>query len=349
MRIAFLVNDIEGEEPRYATTLLAHEAHKRGHEVAYVTVDAFTYRADEELTVDARFPPKKKSYRTFLEFYEAYQEGKTRSEVLPVADLDVLMLRNDPSLEIEERPWAQTVGIVFGQEAARRGVLVLNDPGGLSRALNKFYFQLFPEEVRPKTLISRDPEEIKAFAREHRGKTVLKPLQGSGGQGVFLLRKDDEANVNQIIEAIRAHGYVVAQEYLPAASEGDVRLFLIDGRPLEVKGKIAAFRRRRAEGDLRSNMRVGGKPEAAEPTEGQLRAAELVRPRLLQDGMFLVGLDLAGDKLLEVNVFSPGGLYSAQRTQNAPFVAAILDAVESKLASRAHYPGMFENAQLAML
>lgn len=348
MKIGFLINRIPTEKPRYATTLLAHEAQRRGHDVCYVTPEDFTYRATGQLAVRARFAPKKQ-LKDYQEFFRAMQNARARTETLPVTDLDVLMLRSDPADEIEERPWAQNVGIVFGQEAARRGVLVLNDPWGLSKALNKFYFQLFPEVVRPKTLISRDPDEIKAFARDHGGRTVLKPLQGSGGENVFLLRKDEEANVNQIIEAVRAHGYVVVQEYLPAAEEGDVRLFLMNGLPLATRGKIAAFRRRRAEGDLRSNMRVGGKAEAAEPTDDQLRVAEQVRPRLLQDGMFLVGLDLAGDKLLEVNVFSPGGLYSIQRTQRARFTVVVLDAIEAKLAAARLYPGAFSNAQLAVL
>lgn len=347
MKIGFLVNRISTESARYGTTLLAHEAQKRGHQVGYITPEDFTYRASGELVVRARLAPKK-PLQGYREFFAAIQdESGTRTATLSITDLDVLMLRGNPAEEAEERPWAQTAGIVFGQEASRRGVLVLNDPWGLSKALSKLYFQRFPEAVRPETLISRDPEEIKAFAADRR--TVLKPLQGSGGESVFLLREDEEANVNQIIEAVRAHGYVVAQEYLPAAEEGDVRLWLLNGRPLRSGDQIAAFRRRRAEGDLRSNMHVGGRAEAAEPTDEQLRIAEQVRPRLLQDGMFLVGLDLAGDKLLEINVFSPGGLYSSQRTRKTRFTGVVIDAIEAKLAAARLYPGSFSNAQLAML
>lgn len=348
MRIGFLVNGIETERARYATTVLANEAHQRGHEVCYLTLEGFTHRPDDELVVAARRVRKKK-FEDYQEFFDAMTGEKAKTEQLAISELDVLMLRNDPAAELEERPWAENVGIVFGQEAVRRGVLVLNDPNGLAKALNKFYFQLFPAAVRPKTLISRDPDEIKAFAEEHRGKTVLKPLKGSGGQGVFLLRASDEPNLNQIIETLRGSGYIVAQEYLPAASEGDVRMFLLNGRPLELEGKIAAFRRRRAEDDIRSNMHVGGTAEVAEPTAGQLRAAELVRPRLEKDGMFLVGLDLAGDKLLEVNVFSPGGLYSAQKLHKARFAAAVIEAIERKVECKRDDPGTFSNAQLAVL
>ena len=130
----------------------------------------------------------------------------------------------------------------------RHGVVVLNDPNGLSKAMNKMYFQTFPEEVRPRTLITRDREEIKAFAEEENGNIVLKPLQGSGGQSVFLIRPDDVPNLNQMIEAVSRDGYVVCQEYLPDAAKGDTRLFLMNGQPLRYKGRYAAFRRVRTGG-----------------------------------------------------------------------------------------------------
>ncbi len=188
----------------------------------------------------------------------------------------------------------------------RHGVIVLNDPNGLAKAMNKMYFQLFPEQVRPRTLITRDREEIRKFAMEEGGNIVLKPLQGSGGTGVFLVRIDDLSNLNQMIEAVSRDGYVIAQEYLPAASEGDTRLFLMNGQPFRYKGKYAAFRRVRTGDDMRSNIHAGGKLRQAEISDMHLKIAEIVRPKLVQDGMFLVGLDIVGDKLMEINVFSPG-------------------------------------------
>lgn len=348
MKIAFLVNDIATEETVYTTTHLANEARKRGHDVFYVDLEGFSYRPDGDLMLRARLP-KKRDHRSFAEYLKAVQADDAKVEELLTRDLDVLMLRNDPADDASDRPWAQTVGISFGREAVRRGVVVLNDPDGLSQAVDKSYFQLFPEKVRPKTLITRDAEQIRAFVAEQKDKVVLKPLQGSGGQSVFLVREDESANLNQMIEAVSRHGYVVAQEYVPAAAEGDVRLFLLNGRPLTVKGKIAAFRRVGAEGDLRSNMTAGGRAVAADVTDDQLAAAELVRPRLVRDGMFLVGLDLVGDKLLEVNVFSPGGLHSAQKTKKVDFLGAVIDAIEAKVEAHRHNPGTFVNRELATL
>ena len=100
----------------------------------------------------------------------------------------------------------------------------------------------FPEEARAETIITRDERDIKAFAKEHKNNIILKPLQGSGGSGVFKLDKESAGNLNQMTEAICRDGYIICQAYIPAAKKGDIRLFLMNGRPLEVDGKYAALR-----------------------------------------------------------------------------------------------------------
>jgi glutathione synthase len=265
-----------------------------------------------------------------------------------VDELDILMLRSDPANE-SARPWAVTAGINFGRIAMRHGVIVLNDPNGLSKALNKSYFQLFPEEVRPQTMITRDLGDIKHFAKEHGGSIVLKPLTGSGGSGVFLVRPEDKSNLNQIVEALQRDGYIIAQEYLPDAVEGDTRLFMMNGAPLRYKGKYAAFRRVRSGDDMRSNVHAGGKLRQAEITSQHLQLAEIVRPKLVQDGMFLVGLDIVGNKLMEINVFSPGGLGSAQNFEKVNFSNAVLDALERKVEYMSYYRRNFDNDEMATL
>src|SRR5262249_11253626 len=144
-------------------------------------------------------------------------------------------------------------------------------------------------------------DEIKQFIEDQRDKVVIKPLQGSGGKNVFLVGTDERANLNQMIDAVIRDGYCVVQEYLPAAAEGDVRLFVMNGRPLKHGGKYAAFRRVNTSGDARSNMHSGGKSEPAEVTPQMLRLVEIVRPKLVSDGMWLVGLDIVDDKLIEIN------------------------------------------------
>ena len=152
-----------------------------------------------------------------------------------------------------------------------------------------------------------------------------------------------------MIDAVTRDGYVVAQEYLPAAAEGDVRLVPDERQPLVHEGKYAAFRRTGAKGDLSSNIHAGGRVERAEVTAQMLRIAEIVRPKLVRDGMFLVGLDIAGDKLLEINVFSPGGLNSAQTIEGVNFGARLIDELERKVASHKAYGRALPNVTMAML
>lgn len=348
MKIGFFVNDASTELPEYATTCLATAALARGHEVWYIGVEDFACDPDDHLHARARRAAKK-SYKTSEAFIGALQSDDAYVERIAVADLDVLLLRNNPADDAGNRSWAQTVGVIFGQMAVREGVLVLNDPFHLANALNKLYFQSFPQEIRPRTLITRDREEVQAFVKEQGDKVVLKPLQGSGGQNVFLVRPDDLSNLNQIVEAICRDGYVVVQEYLPAAAQGDLRLFLMNGKPLMRDGKYAAFRRVNAENDVRSNIHAGGRAEQAEIDDTVLEIAELVRPRLIQDGMFLVGLDIAGDRLMEVNVFSPGGLHSMQRFEETSFSDTVIESLEQKVAHRTRYGKAFRNVQLATM
>jgi glutathione synthase len=348
MRIALYVNAMATEEVSYTTTLLAHECQRRGHEVFYISVEDLAYRPDGVLAAHAWTVPTKR-FRGDETFLEAVRGSDAVRAWVELETLDVMLLRNDPARDQMDRPWAVGIGLLFAQEAARRGVLVLNDPTGLARAVNKMYLQSFPSEVRPVTLITRDDGAIKDFVREHQSEgVIIKPLSGSGGEGVFLV-KDDLSNLNQILDAVRKYGYVIAQQYLPAAREGDTRFFLLNGRPLEIDGKYAAFRRIGQEGDLRTNISAGGRTERCIVNDRILELAELVRPRLVRDGMFLVGLDVAGDKLMEINVFSPGGIRVATHYEGVDFGAAIVDALEAKVEHRHQYEGQMENIELATL
>lgn len=348
MRIGLVVNDIKTEQAGYTTTRLAMSAINRGHDVSVMGLGDFAYDADETIRARSRTVPKKQ-YKSNELYLNTLQGKKAIQERITVDDLDVLLLRSDPANETGHRSWAATAGINFGRIAMRHGVIVLNDPNGLAKAMNKTYFQLFPEEVRPRTLITRDLQEIKQFAAEQGGNIVLKPLQGSGGSGVFLVRPEDRANLNQIVESLLRDGYIIAQEYLPAAHDGDIRLFMMNGQPLRYKGKYAAFRRQRSGDDMRSNIHAGGKLAQATITDEHLRLAEIVRPKLVQDGMFLVGLDIVGDKLMEINVFSPGGLGSAQKFEKVNFNNAVIDSLERKVEYMNYYNRNFDNDEMATL
>ncbi|MCB1753180.1 MAG: glutathione synthase [Gammaproteobacteria bacterium] len=348
MRIGFFVNDVMTELAAYTTTRLALTATNRGHESWYFSAADFTYGADGRIHARGTRVPKGK-YPSTQTYMADLKGARAVREQVTVDDIDVLMLRSDPANDTGPRAWAQTAGITFGRVAKRRGVIVVNDPDSLLKAMNKMYFQHFPEEVRPKTLISRNHGDIKSFLKEMGGNAVIKPLQGSGGTGVFMANVDDRSNINQMIDTLIQDGYVIAQEYLPAAAEGDTRLFMMNGKPLRYRGKYAAFRRLRKGEDMRSNIHAGGRKAKAEISASHLRLAEIVRPKLVQDGMFLVGLDIVGDKLMEINVFSPGGLGSAQQFERVNFNDAVIDALQRKVGYMSHYHRHFENEEMAML
>ena len=348
MLIAFFVNDIEREFENYTTTVLAHTASARGHQTCYITPSDFVLNADDTLSVHGRFLPdrKFKDRTAFFKALKSNEESKVRK--LDASEIDILMLRNDPSIDFD-RPWAMEAGILFGREAAKRGVIVLNDPDSLSKAVNKLYFQGFPPEARAETLITKHSADIKAFAKEHKGNIILKPLQGSGGSGVFKLDPSNQGNLNQMIEAIGRDGYIIAQAYVPAARKGDIRLFMMNGSPLQIDGKYAALRRVAAKDDIRSNIHAGAKAEAVEIGKAELDVSELIRPKLIADGMFLVGVDIVGDKILEVNVFSPGNLESCSKLAGVDFSVVVIEAIERKAKIAEEYAQAFDNRHLAIL
>lgn len=348
MRIAFFVNSIAGESAKYTTTGLALAALMRGHDICYVTPGDFVLRPDDTLSVRATVLPAA-NYKKPETLHKDLHGHETRVETYDITEIDVLFLRNDPSLDGTDRPWATNTGTIFGRLAAERGTLVLNDPDGLAKAQNKLYFQDYPAVVRPKTLISKSIEEIRSFIDSEKKGAIVKPLQGSGGKNVFKVTSAKDPNLNQIFEAVSEEGYLIAQSFIPEASEGDVRFFLLNGRPILRDGHYAAFRRVPAQGEIRSNVHVGGGPAKVEVTPKMLEIAETVRPKILADGMFFVGLDIVGDKILEINVFSPGGLNNASEMYGTNFLDSVIAAIETKITTRDAYARHLDNRQLAVL
>lgn len=332
MKIAFVVNDLERERPGYTTTLLAQEARRLGHDALHVPLGGFSIGPGDRVTLRGHpAPPAGDGDRAW--FLDAIREAPPVE--VELEDVDVVWLRNDPADDADTRPWATHAGVVLGQIAASRGAHVVNDPFGLARALTKLYAEHYPEDIRPRTLVTRDAERLREFVHAQRSGAVLKPLSGSGGRAVFHARRHERSNLNQMIETVLRDGYVVAQEFLPEAAVGDVRVFMVDGELLEVDGYLGAVARVAREDDIRSNLHAGGHSEPARRTPVIERIAAAVGPGLVRDGMFFVGLDIGGERLLEINVFSPGGLVSAcDRSGGARFGAAVIRALERRHARR---------------
>lgn len=349
MKLAFLVNDIFTEMGCYTTSEIAMTAMNMGHQIWYISLDKLTYGLDNRVHAKAKTLPKHR-YISINTFVRELKSSKAIEEYIDLEEFDVLWLRYDPAEENKSRPWACTTAKDFARIAMEQGVLVVNDPDGLDIANNKMYLQYFPKKVRPRTIITRNPDEIKQFIKQEGGQAVLKPLAGSGGHNVFLIRPVEKVNLNQIIEAIASEGYVIAQQYLSKAIEGDTRMFLLNGAPLTCKNKVAAFQRVRGVGDedMRSNMSVGASAEMVEVTDEMLEVAEIVRPKLIQDGMFFVGLDIVGDKLMEINVFSPGGLEECEQFEKVKFNREIILSLEKKIEYIRLSNRNFNNTEMAI-
>ena len=329
MKLCLFVNDLATELPTYSTTRIGMTAAARGHEVWYVDAGSFACDPDDALRAHAWRPPAQaEDGAAFL----ADADGGDR-ERIAVDAFDAMLIRNDPADDLKDRPWAQTDGLLFGDLAAQRGVVVLNDPIGMARAVTKLYLEHLPRAARPESIVTRSADDVRAFVDRHDGRAVLKPVQGSGGEGVFFIHPEDECNIDQMVESLARDGYLTAQEVLRGAEDGDIRLFLLEGEPLRVDGAYAAFRRVPADCEVRSNMRAGGTPVAVDVDDEVLELVELIAPRLRKDGMFLVGLDIMGGRILEINVFSPGGLGSAQLITGVDFVPTIVEALEDRVAA----------------
>ena len=247
-------------------------------------------------------------------------------------DLDALFLRNDSIEDQQERPWASPLGVVFGQSLKARGVTVVNDPITLTRATSKLYLEEFPEKIRPRSLVTRDPEAIKRFVSDV-GHCVVKPLYGAKGRNVFMIENEEETNLAQITEAVLQDGYAIVQEFADGGENGDARIFLLDGQILERGGKLAAFRRVPAGNDPRANISTGGQPVRLEIGDVERGIIEMMSSKLVADGMYFVGIDVVGDKVVEINAESPGGIQSVERLYEIDVCPTVIENLERRTNS----------------
>jgi len=348
MRLTFIINDIATEAPTFTTTRLARRAIQLGHDIALVSLRDLTYEVDETVSGIASVP-QAGDYEDDAALLAELQAPDAPRKRRVLTDDDVMLLRADPADELPQCPWAHGSSLLFAQLAAERGVIVLNDPYKLTDASNKTYFQQYPSQIRPRTCITRDPEAIKAFMKNEGGRAVIKPLQGSGGQGVFVIADGSNANLNQMIEATVRDGYAIVQEYLPLANEGDLRVLTMNGEVLQVDGHYACIRRYNDTGDPRSNITVGGKVELVEPGPEVFEILELAGPKIRRDGMYLAGLDIVGNKMMEINVDTPGGLTQLEELSGQDFSGTIIRDLERKVRLRDAYGGSLGHLEIATL
>lgn len=236
------------------------------------------------------------------------------------ADVDVVLMRQDPPFDMAYITACHLLESVAGQ------TLVVNDPAGVRSSPEKIFPLLFPE-IMPPTLVSRDRQVIDAFREEYRD-IIVKPLYGHGGAGVFRLQYED-SNLDSLLELFfsRSPEPVMVQAFLPAVSEGDKRIILIDGEP------AGAINRRPKAGQVRSNLVVGGTAEATELSAADRKICETIGPELRRRGLTLTGIDVIGGRLTEINVTSPTGVQALKRLSGIDAAAKFWDVVQAKLAA----------------
>ncbi|WP_395243235.1 glutathione synthase [Agromyces sp. MMS24-K17] len=327
MRLAFLVNDVDTEIDEYTTTRLARAAARGGHDTWYIGVGDLEFGSNDGLFAARARAARWMDDDTLESFMERIKGCDPERIVLD--DLDALVLRNESIDDLQARPWASPMGVVFGQMLAARGVTVVNDPNTLHRATSKLYLEEFPESVRPRSLVTRDPEAIARFVDEV-GHAVVKPLYGAKGRNVFMIDGPDETNLAQMTEAVLQDGYAIVQEFIDGAEDGDVRMFLLEGRILERDGRPAAFRRVPTGNDPRANISTGGRSVPLEAGAPEFAVIEPMADKLVADGMFLVGIDVIGGKVVEINAESPGGFQSIERLYDLDIAETVIEALERR-------------------
>lgn len=348
MKICFVLNDVENEDPGTSVIIL-RKAHQRGHEIYVMGVADFVFYRDRGVLLRCKKISKSNPDGSVHEFWDAVKEKASEREVIPCTEMDIVFLRNNPTEEAASRSWAEHSGIAFGQMIKKQGVLVINDPAGLSQAfIDKLYFEELPAKIKPNSLITRNKDEILQFWEENNKEIVLKPLEGSRGKDVYKIGKE-KRNLSQILNTLTDQGYVIAQEYLPEVKNGDVRVLMLNGKILEQDGELGIIRRlNKDKSEFRSNLVLGATPSRGKLTPEIKHIASVVGPKLIEDGLFFVGLDIVEDKLIEINVLSPGDMHYTDITGMTDFTTSIVKSLERKAAYRAKQKN-FSNRELATM
>ena len=295
-----------------STFRLAEEAQARGHELFYYTPDKLIYREGRVLARGWPLTVRREQGNHFTLGAEAEVD---------LSSFDVVWLRQDPPFDMG---YITTTHIL---ERIHPATLVVNDPFWVRNSPEKLLVLNFPD-LTPPTLIARDLATIREFKARH-GDVILKPLYGNGGAGVFRLDPNDRnlASLHELFTGISREPLIV-QKYVPAVVKGDKRIILVDGEP------VGAINRVPAEGETRSNMHVGGRPERVGLTERDLEICARIGPVLREKGQVFVGIDVIGDWLTEINVTSPTGIQELERFEGTNIAEKIWQVIEAKRATR---------------
>ena len=300
------------------TRNVMHEAARRGHALWVCEPRDLCWRRGEPVTT--------RMHRVHL-LTEALDTPEWFRLEPPVTqalrDVDVVLMRKDPPFDAE---YLYATHLL--EQAERDGAVVSNRPRAIRDHSEKLALMEFPEWIAP-TLVARDPAALRAFHAEH-GDIVLKPLDGMAGMGIFRITADG-MNLGAVLEILGAYGTrtVMAQRFLPEIADGDKRLLLVGGVPAPY-----VLARKATGGEVRANLAVGGVPTARPLSARDAAIAAALGPVLAARGLDLVGLDIIGDHLTEINVTSAGMFKEMQEQTGVHLGATLLDLLEARARAR---------------
>lgn len=319
MNILFLMYPWDRIEPETDSTIrLIHECVSREHTVALATPHNLTMR---DSVASAFCQVFKKGQAISANMPNFYKKAEFKKSMLPLAGFDTIIFRANPPLDL--------IALNF-LDSVRDDVFIMNDIEGLRIANNKLYTASFDDpgnKFIPVTHVSKTPEYLEEVLRESKtDKMIMKPLDGYGGAGVILVEKHAQKSFHSLLEFYINSGkggnHVILQEYVEGADLGDIRVLMLNGEP------IGAMKRVPNKGDVRSNVHAGGTVEKHTLTKNEKALCKHIGPKLVRDGLYFVGVDIINEKLIEVNVQSPGGIMRINKLNNVKLQKKVIDFIE---------------------
>ena len=324
MKIAFVMDELRRIDPVWETTShLMYECNERGHTVFFLQPHDLYIRNNQ---IVARMCNISVEHALSMEeYWEKIIECLDKEGLIfeSIIDMDVLFLRKDPPISYQ---MMEFLGPVSDK------VFMVNNTIGQINGNSKVYTLNFPDII-PETHISRDPKRLKKIIDNFGGDMVIKPLQGHGGHGVIKVSNQDQENlsslINYYIDSSKPYPErhpIMVQEYLKTIkSDGDVRILLLNGEILGAMG------RKSVSGDFRTNVHAGAETFKHVVTQKEIEICEIIKERLIKDGLYFVGIDIIGDKLVEINCVSPGGIPRINRFDSVKLESKVVDFIEGKI------------------
>ena len=328
MNVCFIMYPWEEIDAENDTSLaLIKECVKRGHGAAMCTPANLTIRnsvTNAFCTVIGRMQKVPSTLKAF------YNKAELREEMLPLAGFDAIFFRANPPLD--------PIMLNF-LDSVKDDVFIVNSLEGMREANNKLYTAAFGDahsNIIPATHVSKNKKYLIEQIRDSKAdKMILKPLNGFGGSGVILIEKSAMNNINSLLDFYITSGdgssnYVILQDYIEGADQGDVRILLLNGEP------VGAMKRVPGTDDHRSNVSAGGSVQKHSLTKTERALCKQIGPKLINDGLYFVGIDVIGGKLVEVNVMSPGGITYINKVYKPKIKIEekVIDFLESKVIDK---------------